>query len=218
MKLLAIETSGPALSVAAAENNDVKAEVFFHAGFIHSEKLIPSIEWLLGQLHWELGELERIAVSIGPGSFTGIRVGMTCGRTLAQGLGVGMVGMTSLDILEAGVPQGEYKVVPAIDALRGEVFVKSKKAKEGVEIKTLQAFIDAIKKSKAKVLVAGSAAITYRDAMAKALGRKVIFAEQGMNLPRAGVLARCAAAGKEMKYASVKPLYIRKSWAEEKRA
>ena len=92
MKILAIETSGHTMSVALAENNALVAELFWHDGMKHAERLVSSIAGLLREAGWQPAELARIAVSTGPGSFTGVRIGVTCARTMAQTLGVPVVG------------------------------------------------------------------------------------------------------------------------------
>ncbi|MFH1369404.1 MAG: tRNA (adenosine(37)-N6)-threonylcarbamoyltransferase complex dimerization subunit type 1 TsaB [Elusimicrobiota bacterium] len=216
MKILAIETSGAAFSVAAAENGRLVKEIFWHAGLKHSEKLIPAVNRLLKAVKWRIKDIKKIAVSTGPGSFTGIRVGLSCARAIAQDLEIPLVGIDTLKILEAGAQRGGVRIFPAIDALRSEVFAKNPGT--GVpEIAGINDFISGLKREKTDVCVVGSAALTYFSEFSKRLGNKVIFGSEEMNCPRAGVLSLMAGKLKGAKYDKAKPLYIRRSWAEEKR-
>src|SRR5512133_919805 len=106
MRTLAIETSGSTFSLALAENGLLLAEIYRHSGLTHSECLVPLLERLLREAGWEPSSFDKVAVSTGPGSFTGIRVGLACARVLAQGLRKPLVGINSLDLLAAGVPSG----------------------------------------------------------------------------------------------------------------
>ena len=85
-KILAVETSGKTLSVAVAESDaqgcGVRAEVFFDVGLRHSEMLQPACDFVLRQCSWRLEDLTLLAVSTGPGSFTGLRVGIAFMRAL----------------------------------------------------------------------------------------------------------------------------------------
>ena len=215
MKILAIETSGTCFSVALAERGAVIAETFWHGGLAHSEKLLPHVEWLLGQAQWQPGDIEKIAVSTGPGSFTGIRVGMVCARTMSQALGLPLAGVSTLEILAAGAACAGALVYPAIDALRNEVFVMSKSGKIGII--SVEQLCARLKKSARPVLVAGTAAIAYHDLLKKELSGKLVAPAPLAHFPRDGVLALLAGSRAGANFSSVTPVYIRKSWAEEKR-
>ena len=215
MKTLAIETSGRSFGVALSENGTLVCEIFLNAGLFHSEKLIPSIEKLFAFAGWTPKELEKIAVCVGPGSFTGIRVGMACAKTMAQQLGIGLVGKDSLSILKSGVPEGPYEICPLIDALRDEVYVLSRRGIS--ELKTAEEYLNSFKGKKKPLMFVGSGAVKYRELIKKKTGKFAHFAPEAMNDPRAGVLALMAAEEKGSKQEKILPLYIRRSWAEEKR-
>ncbi|MCX5778875.1 MAG: tRNA (adenosine(37)-N6)-threonylcarbamoyltransferase complex dimerization subunit type 1 TsaB [Elusimicrobia bacterium] len=216
MKILAIETSGHTMSVALAENNTLVSELFRHAGLKHSEQLLPSIDRVLHEAGWVLRDIGKIAVTTGPGSFTGIRVGLSCARTLAHHLRVPLVGCTALDVLEVGVPAGGQGsvVIGLIDALREEVFVAHPGTRE-VRIESLESFCRRVSKMKSRVTLAGDAVITQHDFLVRKLPRATLSPDY-FNYPRAGILALKAAVVKGTQYHRVEPLYIRRSWAEEK--
>ena len=88
-----------------------------------AERLLPLIAELLDELGWQRGSLERIGVSVGPGSFTGLRVGIACAQGLSLGLGIPLVGVTSLQAMARAVPEAIAGVRCAVlDARRAEVF------------------------------------------------------------------------------------------------
>jgi tRNA threonylcarbamoyladenosine biosynthesis protein TsaB len=212
MKILAIETSGQTFSAAVSENGKVLSEIFTDSGHIHSDKLVPSINKLLKTVSWNFAEIDKIAVSTGPGSFTGIRVGLTCARVLGQAMNIPVVGINTLELLRAAVPDKGCTIVAAIDAGRGEVYVNTKSP----EIIEAKKYFSSFKKTKNPILVAGNAAVVYSDVINNTLKSKAQETSEIFRYPRAGVLAIAAEKMRGEKYDKVKPLYIRRCWAEEK--
>ena len=213
MKILAIETSGQTFSAAVFENGKVISEIFLDSGRIHSEKLIPSIKKLFKTARWRFEDINKIAVSTGPGSFTGIRVGLTCARVLGQALNVPIAGLNTLELLTLAAPEISANAVAAVDAGRGEVYVNPQ-APEIVEAKK---FFSGLRKLKGPVLVLGNAAAVYADTIKETLKTRAVKTPDVLMFPRAGVLAAAAEKMRGAKFDKVKPLYIRRSWAEEKR-
>lgn len=213
MKILAIETSGATFSAALAEGRHLAAEIFWHAGLMHSERLLPNIRRLLDEAGWKFQDIERVAVTTGPGSFTGIRVGITCARTIAQYLRVRVFTATALDLLAAAVPKSGQVVYPVIDALRGEVYVR--RAGGGVCIRAVKDVLKALARSRKNILLVGNAVPAHFAGVPK--NRAIALAPENLWYPRAGVLAVMAAAHPGKLFSTVKPLYVRRSWAEEKR-
>lgn len=100
MKILAVESSGSSLSIAISENSNIVTEYFYNAGKIHSDVLVPLVEKIVKGAKWELKDIDKFAVSCGPGSFTGIRVAMSVIKTLAQTLSKPIVSIDTLEILK----------------------------------------------------------------------------------------------------------------------
>lgn len=215
MKTLAIETSGSTLSIALAENGVVVSEVFWNAGHKHSDRLIPSIESLLAGNGWTYRDLEKIAVTTGPGSFTGIRVGMTCAKTLSQTLNIPLVGIDTLTVLEAALPESGLPVVAAMDALRDEVFIHDKKSGE-IVIRPVADVLASVRKTKKRTLFAGTITLIAADKIRAALKNAAVIAPEHFAYPRAGILAVCAHNKAGERFDRVHPLYVRRSWAEER--
>ncbi len=161
MKILAIETSGRTFSAALNEDGRHTASFYYDCGRIHSEMIIPSMERLLRDTGNVFQDIDKFAVSTGPGSFTGIRIGMTAIKTFAQILNKPVAAIDTLSILEKSFIEIKgIKTVPAIDALRCDVYVKDGGK---IIIKNIDLFIKDLKKYKNKVLVIGDAAISYKE-------------------------------------------------------
>lgn len=127
MRLLAIETATDAVGVALLSPDGGVAERMHLGGRAHAELLAPAIEEVCAISGCSVTDLSVVAVDIGPGLFTGLRVGVATARALAQALGIGVLGVTSLDVLAAaahsrnGSEPGK-RVTAVVDARRGEVF------------------------------------------------------------------------------------------------
>jgi tRNA threonylcarbamoyladenosine biosynthesis protein TsaB len=123
LRVLAIETSTALASVALVEAGQIVLERAHVRPKQSAERLLPLIAELLSEAGWERGSLSRIGVSVGPGSFTGLRVGIACAQGLSLGLGIPLVGVSSLCALARAVPDELPGVrCTILDARRAEVF------------------------------------------------------------------------------------------------
>lgn len=121
-RLLALETSSPRLSLAAGTFESVSAVYEGPMQWRHAETLFQGLDHLLKKQRWPVRSLSGVAVSVGPGSFTGIRIGLAAARTLGQTLRIPVVGVSALEALAFGQEISEGLISPVIDALRGHVF------------------------------------------------------------------------------------------------
>lgn len=121
MKILALDTSTDVCNVCALDGNRVAAEYVSKSSLTHTERLLPSIRALIVELKWEFGQLEGLAVIHGPGSFTGLRIGLSVIKGLALGLDLRVVTGNALEIAALQVPEDGW-ICPVMDARRGEVF------------------------------------------------------------------------------------------------
>jgi tRNA threonylcarbamoyladenosine biosynthesis protein TsaB len=121
-KTLAFDTSSPRGSIAFLEGRDLRAEMRLTPIQTHSTFLLNSIDYLAEKLGWRLNELNLIAAGIGPGSFTGIRIGVATALGIAQSLSIPFAGISGLDALahQAQLPEGHLGV--ALNAHRSQVF------------------------------------------------------------------------------------------------
>lgn len=124
MRLLCLETSSPAGGVAIVEDGIMRAELIVNSSETYSRRIFASIESLFAQLHLDWQALNGIAVCVGPGSFTGIRIGIATAKGIALALGIGIKGVLSLDALAMNACSIDTNsvLVPAIDAKRGQIY------------------------------------------------------------------------------------------------
>lgn len=122
MLILGIETATEQVGVAIGGHEGIIATFEVARGRRHAEILTPAIEFVCRQADIELAEIGCIAVDVGPGLFTGMRVGLSAAKALAQALRLPMIGISSLDLLAFPCRHTDRVVVPVIDARKGEVF------------------------------------------------------------------------------------------------
>ncbi|MGI5893064.1 MAG: tRNA (adenosine(37)-N6)-threonylcarbamoyltransferase complex dimerization subunit type 1 TsaB [Candidatus Merdivicinus sp.] len=122
MKILALDTSAKTASAAVTENNCILAQSTIHTGLTHSQTLMPMIMGMLEAAQISLSQIEQIAVSHGPGSFTGIRIGIGACKGMAQGLGVSCVGVSTLEALAYNFRGISGIICPVMDARCKQVY------------------------------------------------------------------------------------------------
>jgi tRNA threonylcarbamoyladenosine biosynthesis protein TsaB len=120
--ILGIETATEQVSVAIGGHEGVLGLFEVCRGRRHAETLTPAIDFVCHHADIELSEISVVAVDVGPGLFTGMRVGLAAGKALAQALRVPMIGMSSLDLLAFPLRHTDRTIAAVIDARRGELF------------------------------------------------------------------------------------------------
>ena len=121
MKTLAIETSCAAGSVCLSDGEEILQQRYLGEGMIHGRELIPAVRDIMKEQDWSPTDLELIAVSLGPGSFTGLRVGLAAAKTLAMTCEAELVGVPTLEVMARNAPDDAEFVCPMTDARRKEV-------------------------------------------------------------------------------------------------
>lgn len=122
MRLLCIDSSGKTAGIAVCEEEKLLCESFLNAGFTHSQTLLPLLESTLATAALSLKEIDGIAVSIGPGSFTGLRIGVSMAKGIAQATGLPCIGVSTLTVLAESVRDFDGVLCPVMDARRGQVY------------------------------------------------------------------------------------------------
>jgi tRNA threonylcarbamoyladenosine biosynthesis protein TsaB len=122
MRVLALETSTLAGGVALVDGERLVAEYVLDVSVTHSERLMAAVDRVLGDARWAPRELEGLAVAIGPGSFTGLRIGVSTIKGLAVALGLPIAAVPTLDAMAAAMPWAALPVCPVLQARRGEVY------------------------------------------------------------------------------------------------
>lgn len=124
MKILSIDSSTKAASAAIVDNGKILAEYFLNTGFTHSQTLMPIIEHVLKESGSSLKDIDLISVTLGPGSFTGVRIGVASAKGLAFSENLPVIGVSALEALAYNLSglKGEFLISPVIDARCGQVY------------------------------------------------------------------------------------------------
>jgi len=224
MRVLGIETSTYSGSVAIVEEGKVLGEIFFNNGPSHSEKLLPMIDCLLREVEIDKKLIDGIAVAVGPGSFTALRIGISAAKGIAFSLGIPVVGVSSLEILALNLLFTPFVICSIIDARKNELFAAFfTSTKEGVNNNRISEDLlisprDLSEMIHEKTVLVGNGALMYEDFLRSALGERVLFPPSNFNFPRA---SNCAILGaKRLKNGStddlsaLAPQYLRRADAE----
>ena len=131
MKILALETSAKAVSAAVSENGRILASGYQDTGLTHSRTLMPIVEHILKNTDMKLADMDAIAVAVGPGSFTGIRIGVAAAKGLAFSVDKPAVGVSTLAAMARNVAFADGLVVCAMDARRNQVYNANFAAENG---------------------------------------------------------------------------------------
>jgi universal bacterial protein YeaZ len=223
MIVIGIDTSTPQTSVAIGTELEVLASVSI-AGRARQESVTPALQQLLAWSGVELHQVGGIAVGVGPGLFTGLRVGIQTAKTLAQVLKVPIVGIVSLDALAFSVRYTQRRIASVIDARRGEVFAAVYRSVPGGVMREIghlvlkpDHLVAELQAVPGEVLCVGNGAILYRREI-EDLGSRVEFASPAVAYPDAAALVELAiprfTREEHDRLFDVVPLYLRKSDAE----
>lgn len=180
MLILGIDTATDQVGCAIGGHEGVLAACRSARGRRHAESLAPAIKTVTEQSGVALGDLGAIAVDVGPGLFTGLRVGLATGVTMAQTLGIPMLGISSLDLLAWSVRFTDRLIVPVVDARRGEVFYSLYRAVpggvqriDGPSVDTPDDLLGELTARRGDCLLVGDGALRHREVLDR-LDRGVI--------------------------------------------
>ncbi len=224
MLVLGIETSGPVCSVGLADSDAVLAERMVWGQKIHSVRLIPLIDGVLRDAGKRPADLEGIAVSAGPGSFTGLRIGMTTAKALAHALNLPVAGVPSLDILAHPLHSAGCPVMVIVPARKDEVYgavytpeTMPRPLQPPAALSTAE-LIETARRFAGPLLFTGEAAGIYREQLEHELGSEARFAPSSLRQPRGAVVAEMGslliAEGRGATAFTLQPEYIRPPAAE----
>jgi tRNA threonylcarbamoyladenosine biosynthesis protein TsaB len=227
MKILAVETATLTGSVALVEDEHLLGEVTLEFPRKHSERLVPAIEFLLDLHKLKPQELDGLAVDIGPGSFTGLRVGLATMKGLAFSLNKPLVGVDSMEVMAQNLASATGLLAPVLDARKGQIFAALFRGQgKGLPVRVSEDWVlDPIElagKISEPVLLFGEGARAYQEVLRASLGNRAGFAPAGTDQLRAYHLARLARplllAGQGRDPDQWAPNYLRLSDAERTRA
>ncbi|CAM3183803.1 tRNA (adenosine(37)-N6)-threonylcarbamoyltransferase complex dimerization subunit type 1 TsaB [Lactiplantibacillus plajomi] len=222
MKLLAIDTSNRPLSVAVLEDTKILATTTTNVGRNHSSTLLPIIEQSLAQAGIAPEALDRIVVAAGPGSYTGLRIGVTTAKTLAFTLDKALVGVSSLAALAANVLTEGQLVAPLFDARRENVFTGLYRIENQRPVNvvadqhvSLTDWHQVLAAYQEPIVFIGADVATYEEKLKASFGKRFVRAAPQLDLPRAeaiGLLGQTMAPVAQI-HAFV-PNYLRLTQAE----
>ena len=218
MLILGIETATEQVSVAIGGHEGVLGLVEVCRGRRHAETLAPAIEFVCSQADVRLDEISVVAVDVGPGLFTGMRVGLASAKALAQALRVPMIGMSSLDLLAYPLRHTGRTVVAVIDARKGELFYAFYRPVPGGVQRVLEPrcgpiddLIAEVMARRDDVICVGDGALRHRDEIIAEL--RCELAEQFLSRPSAAPLVQLAHARalreEWVNPWEIQPLYLR---------
>ncbi len=223
MKILAMDTATRSCSVAVIGDRGLLAERTRNLGDTHTTRLMPLIDSLLDDCELTIHDLDGLAVTIGPGSFTGLRIGLSTVKGLALAASIPVAGVSCLDALAYQFFFVPCRLCTMIDARKGEVYVAEYTPVDG-ELRQSRAARAVAPESAAREIAApclfvGNGASLYRDEIADIAGKWARFAPEEQSLVRAasvGALGhRMLRSGQETPLPLLNPWYIRDSDAKK---
>lgn len=230
MKILAIETATMLGGIAITDDSTgLIAEIRLNVQSTHSERLMTGVDYILNQSGLTISDIDFFALSIGPGSFTGLRIGLSTIKGLSHATGKPIVSVPTLEALAWNFPYCKYPVCTMLDARKEEVYaalfqwdkegfirlVNEVSVKISNLVETIRLFVDK------KIIFTGEGSLFYKDKIIECLGDKAIFAPPEKIVPSPANVAyigiKKALRGEFSGPIDLAPFYIRKSEAEIKR-
>lgn len=224
MKVLAVDTSSVVATCAVLDEEKVLGEYSLNQEMTHSEKIIPMIKELMDSLNLRPEDIDVFAGAVGPGSFTGLRIGIATIKGLAHVFDKPVVGVSTLEALAYNIPFDGI-VVPLIDARRERVFTGIYKWKDGKlvnlsepTILELDELLNIIQDNYEKVLFNGDGTLVYKEKIVEKLKDKAQFAPISLNMARASSVGELGLLkwkeGNAENYFQLVPEYLRESQAQ----
>lgn len=222
MKILGIDTSTMTGSIGLLDHRELIAEYTLTSLVTHSERLMVMVDLLLKGVGLRIEEVDGIAVALGPGSFTGLRIGVTTAKSLAYSLGKPLAGVPTLDALVQNFPLTDRLLCPILDARKKEVYSAFYRLKDH-QIQRISAYQvgpieEVLGKIEEPVIFLGNGLNLYREYIEHALGKNALFADPAHSSPKGGFIAylglqRLTKNDQDDPF-SLTPIYVRKSDAE----
>ncbi|HZK37596.1 MAG TPA: tRNA (adenosine(37)-N6)-threonylcarbamoyltransferase complex dimerization subunit type 1 TsaB [Clostridia bacterium] len=222
MKLLALDTSSLTATVALLDDDKLMGEYTLNHKKNHSQKLMPMIEELLNSCSTKPGEIDVFAVSLGPGSFTGLRIGIATMTAMAQALDKEVVGVSTLEALAYNLFNIKGLICPIIDAQRDSVYTALYRWTDGnmaelmkQQIIDIHGLIDILKGKSERIFFIGDALERFGGNLKANLAQQFAVPPPRLLIPSASSVAEVAKIKiRENITTDIVPIYMRKSEAE----
>lgn len=224
MNVLAIDTSTNVLGVAVANEQGVIGEHITYTSRNHSVRAMPTIEELLKQCQLAPKDLDKIVVAKGPGSYTGVRIGVTIAKSLAWSLGIELTGISSLEALAANGHYFKGYISPLFDARRGQIYTGLFKYEDGAHVRVEEDqnrpaadWATHLKTTyREPVLFVGNELAIHEEAFKTTLGEQAVFSPSPLQYARPGELAMMGINRPAEDVHTFVPNYVRLAEAEAK--
>jgi tRNA threonylcarbamoyladenosine biosynthesis protein TsaB len=230
MKILAIETSTLLGGIAVADDSSgLIAETRLNVKSTHSERLMTAVDHILKQSGLNISDMDAFAVAIGPGSFTGLRIGLSTVKGFSYATGKPIVSVPTLEAFAWNFPYSGYPVCPMLDARKKEVYAALFQWESEGFIRVIEEtsarvnmlLEEVVRLTEGKIVFTGDGARLYRNEIIGVLGERAVFASPDKMVPSPANVAslgiRKVLKGEFSEPVSLVPIYIRKSEAEMKR-
>ena len=225
MKIIAIDASGIAGSVAYMKDGQLVGEYYICHKLTHSETIMPMLEHLKDLIGIELDEVDAIAVTSGPGSFTGLRIGVATAKAMALALQVPVIGVPTLDVIAHNMVYTDKLICPIMDARRNQVYTSLYKwNKEVLEriadhnALDMGELLQNLNDREEDIIFIGDGIEVFKGQILDTLGERAKFAPSFLKMQRASTLGHIAceeyAKGNTVDADLFAPIYLRKSQAE----
>ena len=224
MKVLGLDTSSNATSIAVIEDNKLICEYTVNTKTTHSQKLMPMIENMLSISEVNIKEIDAIAICIGPGSFTGVRIGMATANAISHVNNLPIIGVNSLEILAGNMNLCDKKICSILDAQRNQVYTGRYKFENGsiveiqpVDVVEIENLLEEISKDNEEWILVGEAVYKHQDKIKEI--KNINIPAPSHNVTKSSSL--CSIAMEKFNNNidihncyDINPMYIRKSQAE----
>lgn len=229
MNLLAVDTSGPVAGVAVLRGGEVAFEGASMGHQKHSQSLMPLVEEGLTHAGMDINQMDLFAVVTGPGSFTGVRIGVSTIKGMAHGAGKPCIGIDGLEALAAGIPMREALLCPILDARAGQVYgaafmagMPPERRMDNAAMK-LTEYVKRVQELAGvdmPLCFMGDGVPAARETLGELLGERALLMPPHLSFLRPASVAVLGAhyADRAGDYLALQPQYLRAPQAERERA
>jgi tRNA threonylcarbamoyladenosine biosynthesis protein TsaB len=225
MKILGIDTSSRYCNLSIIEDEDIMIEYIIN-GLIkkHSSILLPAIEGMLTNINMGIQDINGIAITIGPGSFTGLRVGLGVAKGLSYAASIPVASVITLDALVCNVAKIPAMICPVLDARKGEVYFALYRGGDQLskmidyQCESIEKLLSRIENIQENIIFLGEGTLKYQSRIKDTMGSRAIFIHPTLSILKASNVALIGLEkikkGKVENIYSISPFYMRKSEAE----
>ena len=225
MKILGIDTSTKFCNLGLIEDEDIIIEHAINGSKKkHSSILLPAIKDLLETIDLKIEEINGIAVSMGPGSFTGLRIGLCVAKGLCYACSLPLLGISTLDATVFPLKEIPYLICPVLESKKDEIYDVVFRGGDSLhrvmdyKCEDIQSLLVRLSPLKEKIVFLGDGIKKYRDIIKEKIGKDALFIDSQLNLPVATSIAFLGLdklkKGGEDDISIITPFYLRKSEAE----